>query len=84
MEGLNQDFPTEALLKQMRLLKGLQQRMARLDTQVEFPILVEYMMDKIPEGKKAWEYMKFFFRIVSLIQNGRLQPIIVIFLPPQF
>jgi hypothetical protein len=52
MEGLNQDFPTKAQLKQTRFLMGLRQRMARLDTQVEFPILVEYMMDKIPEGRR--------------------------------
>jgi hypothetical protein len=69
MEGLNQDFPTEAQLKQTCLFKGLQQRMARLGTKLEFPILVEYMMDKIPKGRGPGNIVNF-HRIFSLIQKG--------------
>jgi hypothetical protein len=84
MDNLSHKFLTEDQLKETSLFKGLQHRMAQLGKQVEFLILVEYPTTiRMPEGKGI-EHVVNFLRIISLIQASRLQPIIVIFPPPQF
>ncbi len=80
LDGLTEEFPTEAQLRQTKLFKGLQKRLEQLGPQTEFPVLIEYAEDKVPDGHGAGNLINF-VRTVGLIQRGRLQPIIIIYPP---
>jgi hypothetical protein len=83
LDGLTEEFPTEAQLRQTRLFQGLQQRMEQLGSHTEFPILIEYAEDKGSDGQEVGNLINF-IRTVGLIQRGRLQPIIVVYPPAPY
>jgi hypothetical protein len=83
LDGLTDEFPTEAQLRQTRLFQGLQQRMEQLGPHTDFPVLIEYAEDKGPDGQEVRNLINF-IRTVGLIQRGRLQPIIVVYPPAPY
>jgi hypothetical protein len=83
LDGLTEEFPTEAQLRQTKLFNGLQQRMEQLGPQTKFPVLIEYAEDKVQDGHGVGNLINF-IRTVGLIQRGRLQPIIVIYPPAPY